>query len=648
MDLPDLQLLEAAPDAMVVVDTSGVIVLVNLQVEALFGYSREDLLGQAIEVLLPERYRANHPTLRQTFIDAPCVRTMGSGLNTHGKHRDGHEFPVEIRLGPIQSGSELFFVSTIRDATIHRQIEAGADHAIRKSEALLAEAQRMAQLGNWELDLTTGELIWSDEIYRIFNIDPQRFGASYEAFLEAIHPDDRESVDLAFKESVESKAPYDITHRLLMKDGTIKWVQERCETHYDGEGNPIRSIGTVLDITERKLAEDELKVAHDELEGRVRERTVALNAAKQEAEQANIAKSRFLAAASHDLRQPLQSIGLYLSVMDRLSDKPKLQEVSAKMHKSVDVMGELLDALLDVSKLDGGSITPEIKDFSTERMYHQLVADSGPLAAEKGLSFRCVGDPCVVRSDPALLQRIVENFVSNAIRYTESGGVEVRCDTSDNHARISVTDTGIGIPADALDTIFEEYFQLDNHVRDRRKGLGLGLSIVKHIARLLDHRLDVTSISGEGSTFSVEVPLGTPAEVLSAANEPPARPVQNARVPVVLFVDDDPAIVEGMTMMLEVSGIKVHTALDGDAALAHIAAGVAPDLVVSDYRLPKYNGVELIRRIRKQTMTDLPTVIMTGDTSSQEIEKANLDDCTILHKPVDVERLLLIIEQGSA
>jgi two-component system CheB/CheR fusion protein len=185
-------------------------------------------------------------------------------------------------------------------------------------------------------------------------------------------------------------------------------------------------------------------------------------------------------------------------------------------------------------------------------------------------------------------------------------------------------------------------------VRDRRKGLGLGLSIVKHIAQLLDHPLDVTSVPGEGSTFAVHVPLVQMIEPAVKGRVPEKESVRTVRKPIVLFVDDDPAIVDATTMLLNVSGFQLHSALNGDEAMAHLANGVRPDIVVSDFRLPGYNGVEVIRRVRQATVDDLPAILMTGDTSGEEIVKANLGNCMVLHKPVDTGRLTSLIEALTA
>ena len=311
-------------------------------------------------------------------------------------------------------------------------------------------------------------------------------------------------------------------------------------------------------------------------------------------------------------------------------------------------MGELLDALLDISKLENGSITPSRKDFSIQTLFDQLIANNGPQAKEKSLTFTCKGTSCMLHSDPALLLRIVENFVTNAIRYTETGNVDVCSEIRGENARIEVRDSGVGIPKQAIETIFDEYFQLDNPERNRNKGLGLGLSIAKHIGLLLGHRLEVTSILGEGTIFSVDVPLGKVINQVAEVSKLDKVTKFQKHSPVVLFIDDDPAIVDATTTLFNICGFQVHSALNGDEAMAHLANGVHPDIVVSDYRLPGYSGIEVIRRIRQASIDELPAILITGDTSSREIAKAKLSKCTQLHKPVDTDHLILLIETLTA
>jgi PAS domain S-box-containing protein len=401
---------------------------------------------------------------------------------------------------------------------------------------------------------------------------------------------------------------------------------------------------SIRDVSKRKKAEQALLDSHAELERRVEDRTHALQAAKQEAERANAFKTRFLAAASHDLRQPLQSLGMYLSVLARQLTEPQQRAICDKMQQSRDAVAHILEALLDVSKLESGTVRPEKQEFALQPMLERIVADNLPQAEAKGLRLSASPTDCTVRSDPALLERVVENLVTNAIRYTEHGHVTIVCERASANARIAVSDSGVGIEPAALDKIFDEYYQVSNEARDRRKGLGLGLSIVKHIARLLDHEIEVRSVPGEGSTFTVSVPLTADAAAVADVRTAGGAASAHRREPVVLLIDDEPAIVDATTLLLQSAGLTVHAAGSGEAARELLAAGVRPDMVVCDYRLPGANGVKVIRSLRELVKTEVPAILLTGDTSGGEIEHANVPRCVVLHKPVDADRLIDVIE----
>ncbi|MEW6717765.1 MAG: HD domain-containing phosphohydrolase [Chloroflexota bacterium] len=243
------ELFEFAPDAILVVDHAGQIVNCNALAETLFGYQRDELIGMVVENLIPERFREQHTRLHEAYLAAPRRRRMGKLKTLWGLHKDHREIPLDIMLGVLNDSGMV--VVTIRDISERQQIL----EQLRASQLSHEEAQRIAHLGHWELDLVKNELKWSSEIFRIFEIAPQEFGETYEMFLETVHPEDREMVDRAYTDSVKSKIPYDIIHRLLMKDGRMKYVNERCETFYADDGTPLRSVGTVLDITERSQAQ---------------------------------------------------------------------------------------------------------------------------------------------------------------------------------------------------------------------------------------------------------------------------------------------------------------------------------------------------------------------------------------------------------
>jgi len=366
-----------------------------------------------------------------------------------------------------------------------------------------------------------------------------------------------------------------------------------------------------------------------------------LRASVSEAERANALKSRFLAAASHDLRQPLQAATLYLSVLAKQSTEPGHQGLCSKMRTPLHVMSSILDALLDISMLDSGAVIPKRTDFRLSSILERIATDLRPLAQEKKLNFDYPQVDIEVNSDPTLLERIVENLASNALRYTAEGGIAIRAERIGQFARISVVDTGIGIPEQALDRIFDEYFQFDNPARNIKKGLGLGLSIVNRLAKLLNHPIHVDSAVGKGSTFAVDVPLAQQA-VLTPATASVISTSADRRLGV-LFIDDDAAVADSLSLVLKAGGLDAVSAADGNEAIARLEQGFRPDVVLSDYRMPNENGLVVVGRLRQVLGNDTPAIIMTGDTSLRHIESQNIAKLSVVQKPVDPDVLIALI-----
>lgn len=488
------QFFEAAPDALFLVDSRGLVVECNTQVERMFGYSREEIIDCEIEMLLPMASRDIHIRHRLGFAKKPSLRKMGAELNLYGCRKNGEEFPIDVSLSPINLGGQIMTAAAVRDFTQQRSIE-----------------------------------------------------------------------------------------------------------------------------------------------------TELRNATKQ-AQAATTSKSRFLAAASHDLRQPLQSLNLYLAVLKKQATDPVALDTAGKMHLALDAMGDMLNALLDLSRFDGDSMKPEFAEFPVQAVLNQIQADNAPIAEEKELKLDLPRCNSIIRSDQRLLQRVVGNFVTNAINYTEKGTVTVSCREANGSVLIEVIDTGIGIESDQLDFIFEEYVQVGNEGRDRRKGLGLGLTIANNIARLLGHPISVQSQPGIGSSFSVSVAMGSAQKkpkqgVYREPEKPPKKRL------VILLVEDEPAVLDATALLLETEGHEVFKHSDSEGALALIKTGLRPSLIISDYRLPGIDGLTVIRLIREHFGSELPAILMTGDTTVPELSEGNCAGCATLFKPIDADELMALVEK---
>ena len=371
----------------------------------------------------------------------------------------------------------------------------------------------------------------------------------------------------------------------------------------------------------------------------------ALETAKKQADRANLGKSRFLAAASHDLRQPLQTIFLMQGILATTVADPAALKLVTRLGESLEVMSSLLNKLLDINQLEAGIVTAEPSDFAIGVLLERLGRDFAYQAESKGLSCRVVSSRQIVHSDPTLLEQMIRNLLSNALKYTEHGKILLGCRRHGDRLRIEVWDTGLGIPQGQLKAIFDEFHQLDNPARERARGLGLGLSIVQRLGDLLGHKVDVRSIPGKGSVFAIDVPCaGTPSqEQPQAAGQRPAAPVAESRS--ILIVEDDPAIGEMLQLVFHNEGYHTALAGDGPQALDQVARGIAqPDIVVADYNLPnRLTGLDLAAHLRESFDSKLPVLIVTGDISTDTLRAIAAAGCVQLNKPIRVDALIRLV-----
>ncbi|HTO47897.1 MAG TPA: ATP-binding protein, partial [Burkholderiales bacterium] len=359
-------------------------------------------------------------------------------------------------------------------------------------------------------------------------------------------------------------------------------------------------------------------------------------AARAQAEAANRSRTQFFAAASHDLRQPLHALGLMSAALSERSRDPAVTGLVASMNASVEALERLFNELLDISKLDAGAVKPELRDFPVSRVLERLRIELAPEAAEKDLRLRVRPTRAWVRSDPVLLERILRNLISNAIRYTARGGVLAGARRRGSALVLEVWDSGVGIPEPERGRIFEEFYQLGNHGRSSRKGLGLGLAIIERLCALLGYRVRVDSRPGRGSVFRFEVPAVAPVAEMPQACTPPARPRGELSGRLVVVIDDEPAIVEGMRALLATWGADVLGSSGGDEVMHELERlGRLPDLLIVDYRLAGERlGTDLIDELRAALDPEIPAIVVTGSSTPDLAERIRARGDDLLAKPV--------------
>lgn len=494
------QLLQFSPDALIVVDFSGIILFANATSLVLFGYRRDQLVGQPIEMLVPPRFRIRHGAHVAGFLRDPMAREMGARIiDLFAQRADGSEFPAGIRLAPIHEGATTFVVAAIRD------------------------------------------------------------------------------------------------------------------------------------MTERRAIND------------------ALVLAREEADRANMAKTRFLATASHDLRQPLQTIRLLNASMLNMTQPPSdLHNLLQRQESAIDNASRMLNSLLDITRLESGAIEPHLCEIALSSVYTDLRREFESPALQKSLDLEFAQTAKVVTTDRILLAQLLQNLLGNALKYTEKGSVRVSEVVEADALVINVQDTGCGIPDDKLERIFDEYYQVDPS-GTQRSGVGLGLAIVREVSRLLGYSVTVSSELGRGTRVRVRIPI---QQVGSDArgSEPAAPPIvvaQGAAKCRLVILEDNDSVRNATELFLTLEGYETESAAsvaDAEALLAKMQPG---DVLISDYHLNgPLTGLDVLQQVRAQHKYDVPAVLLSGDLQSMlRVVRTALTNCKFLSKPVDTHELLAAIAE---
>lgn len=548
----------------------------------------------------------------------------------HYRRGDGSMTTFLVEAVPVHGadGRVELVVVAFHDISRRKAME----EALRESERTLSAALASARAGTWSWDIQSGKINWSPGNYLIHGMDSRDGYVRFSEWLAAVHPMHRsEAISVVRKTLASRQTEYNVEYRVVLPDGSIRWVAGIGKADYDEAGQPIRMSGLTVDITDRKALE------------------AALRAAKEDSDRANRAKARFLAAASHDLRQPLQSMALFGGALHTHVKDGRGKEMLLMLERGTETMKSLLDSLLDVSRLDAEVVKPQVSSFDLDTLIQEISDSYRPLAATKGLTVSSDASCCgvAVRSDRTMLGRIMRNLVENAVRYTEHGGITISCRIETESAWIDVADTGIGVPEDQITMIFDEFHQIGNPERDRSRGLGLGLSIVQRLSRILSHEVRVRSKFGKGSVFSVEVPIDLSTNVRETASEDDRITISVAPGRLALLIDDDTIVLLSLRTLLEEWGYDTLISGSPEQAVAIVAeSGRRPDVIVADYRLRAgRNGCEAIRDVRNHLGLEIPGVILTGETGAEcacDIAQYGLG---IIHKPVMPSQLWAALQQ---
>lgn len=515
--------------------------------------------------------------------------------------------------------------------------EAGILTTLAQSELQFSDLAQMVPVGICHFDID-GNYTYVNDRHRALT-GRSREESLASCWTDFIHPDDRVKIEEKWERTGKLGKVFVCEYRFVRPDGQLTHVIGEVKSEKDADGKVFGYIVAQTDITQRKQAEAELIIA------------------KQQAESANIAKTRFLTAASHDLRQPIQAINLFRDALGRTDLSEEQKTISRFLSLSVRALGELLYSLLDISKLDAGLVRPQKVHVPVEELFKAIDAEFSTMARQRNLRFKLFYPlkEMVLYTDPGLLLSVLRNLIDNAFKYTERGGVLVGVRKRGGCGVIQVWDTGVGIDSRYGERVFEECFQVGNLVRDRTKGLGLGLSIARRLARLLKGDVSFRSRPGSGTVFEIVLPLAEDRLANAEPAPPKEQPVSvrpdeedfsRLRGWSVVVVEDDPMVAKSIELSFQTLGIRVEVFGTAEMALARPEI-VDADFYISDFILPGMNGIQMLNSIQQRSATPIDAVLITGETSPERVELTASTRWPVLFKPAGLSRLLAVMNSAA-
>ena len=502
------------------------------------------------------------------------------------------------------------------------------ESAILEREARLQEALRAGSVMAFDWDVAADEIRFSQNAAEILGLDAQPVLSGVE-WLKHIHPEDQPRVTLCHESARPDQPSFSILFRYQRPDGAEVWLEKIAIVRFDSEGTITHINGLTTDVTVRKRFDEELSLA------------------RKSAEMADRAKSGFLAAASHDLRQPLQTLKLLQAALEPHHASDDARNLVAGIGQSLDTMTSILSSLLDVNRLESGNLRPTVSEFPVNEIFGPLAQDFAAPAQERGLGLRVVRSGLIIRSDRRMLAEMIRNLLSNAVRYTDKGSILLGCRRAGDNIRIEVWDSGVGITGDDIPHIFHEYYQGADSAE--RGGFGLGLAIVKRLGEILDHRVEVRTIAGKGTRFFIEVPRGR-SDVAALDATPQAFLRSDAFLGNVLAIEDEASVRAALGRLLKEKGVEATIVGTTAEAMTLVSKhGLRPDVLLCDYNLRgSPDGIESVRQLRAALGRNVPAVVMTGDIRSETVNSISSQGVAVLIKPFVAEELLKALRDETS
>jgi PAS domain S-box-containing protein len=622
-------LLEAAPDAMVCIDQTGRITLINAQVTAVFGYAREELIGASLEILVPDEVRDRHPQHRATFLKDPKPRPMGTGLSLRARHKDGSTLPVEVSLAADVDNGDAIVIAAIRDVTEQRATEA----ALRDNETRLRQLAENVDTVFTMRQISPSKFLYvSPGFYKLTGYDHRALEADPALSANLVHPDDRERVEQSYYAPIQAGLTATSEHRIVRADGEVRWIRARANPVQNPHGSPERIVTITEDITER------VHVAE------------ALREAEAMARAANDAKNLFLSRMSHELRTPLNAVLGFGQVLERrLQDTEHIDPVRHVLQAGRHLLN-LINEILDIARIEAGELTVSAEPVSVVDIVDESARLMQPLATAADVGLTVVGGRGAefVLADRQRLRQVLLNLISNAIKYNRpKGSVRISWTSADRAISIAVEDDGPGIPLEVRDRLFTPFDRLGAEATGV-EGTGIGLTVSRSLAELMRGTLAFQSEIGRGACFTITLPEShAPVKATTAASLSEGHtPSANTVTATLLYIEDNEPNVRVMESVL---GLReewrmIHAAL-GRLGL-ELAHAHRPDLILLDLHLPDKAGLDVLIALRHDPVTSrIPVVVLSADANATQIRRLTEAGASrYLTKPLVLDEVLATLD----